>query len=296
MNSAALDLITRKWWRAVGRPVDLSGEHSWLDAPMASGALVRDGWLGDAAARAGGQVHEDVPGVGLIAHLSSLDGPGFDAADLTPVVRDFYEHTSDWRMEVWTGWRPAFQPGGALVSRLFGRRVEQLALPTRPLDVARGMDSRVSLITDATGAQSAAGWLRTLRATGEYVYSGCYSHRLLPGADRPSVHVAFPLESGNVQVFLRPDVDPDGSLWLRSEGGAFGVDGAYVVVEDGGSTYAAAVPIREEFHVYVDDEGVLRTDHELRLWSAEVVRLHYKLEPRTAAEPPAAVGGTDGLL
>jgi hypothetical protein len=53
-----------------------------------------------------------------------------------------------------------------------------------------------------------------------------------------------------------------------------------VVVEDGGSTYAARAPLREEFHVYVDDEGVLRTDHELRLWSAEVVRLHYKLEPR----------------
>ena len=103
---------------------------------------------------------------------------------------------------------------------------------------------------------------------------------MLPGADRPSVHVAFPLERGNVQVFLRPDVAADGSLWLRSAGEAFGSDGAYVVVADGGSTYAAAVPIREEFHVYVDDEGVLRTDHLLRLWSADVVRLHYKLEPR----------------
>ena len=30
--------------------------------------------------------------------------------------------------------------------------------------------------------------------------------------------------------------------------------------------------------MYVDEEGVLRTDHELRLWSAPVVRLHYKLE------------------
>jgi hypothetical protein len=29
--------------------------------------------------------------------------------------------------------------------------------------------------------------------------------------------------------------------------------------------------------VYVDGEGTLRTDHTLRLWSATVVRLHYKL-------------------
>ena len=36
-------------------------------------------------------------------------------------------------------------------------------------------------------------------------------------------------------------------------------------------------PIHERFHVYVDGEGVLRTDHELRMWAATVVRLHYKL-------------------
>jgi len=32
--------------------------------------------------------------------------------------------------------------------------------------------------------------------------------------------------------------------------------------------------------VYVDRDGVLRTDHELRMWSATAARLHYKLERR----------------
>jgi hypothetical protein len=81
------------------------------------------------------------------------------------------------------------------------------------------MDSRVAAILDADGEQHAAGWVRTLRSTGEFVYSGCYSTRTLPGADRPSVHVAFPLEAGNVQVFLRPSADPDGSLRLTSPAG-----------------------------------------------------------------------------
>jgi hypothetical protein len=52
------------------------------------------------------------------------------------------------------------------------------------------------------------------------------------------------------------------------------------VVTDHGRTHAARAPIHETFRVYVDAEGVLRTDHELRLWSARVVRLHYKLERR----------------
>jgi len=117
----------------------------------------------------------------------------------------------------------------------------------------------------------------TLRSNGEYVYSGCYSSRLLPGTHQPSVHVAFPVEAGNVQVFLRPSVRPGGALELSSRGGRFGEDGAYVVVTDRERTHAAQAPIRETFHVYVDAEGVLRTDHLLCLWRAPAVRLHYKL-------------------
>lgn len=278
-----LDRVTRLYWRATGRPVDLHDEHDWLDAPMNDGALVGDAWLEGAARAMGGSVEEGLDGAGLVPDMARLDGPTFRAADLRPEVRDFYEHTSRWRMEVWTQWAPLFQPGGELVSRLFGRRVQQLALPTRPLDVAHGMDSRVVCLRDAEGRQRAAGWIRTLRSTGEYVYSGCYGIRALPGTKQPSVHVSFPLEEGNVQVFLRPRALPDGSLELSSPAGPFGTDGAYVVVRDprgpDRDVYAARAPIHETFRVYVDREGVVRTDHELRLFRARVVRLHYKLEP-----------------
>lgn len=274
-----LDRITRAFWRAVGRPVDLEGEHAWLDAPMHAGPVIGDAWLADAAASYGGSIVDGDEGAGLLADMAALDGPGFQAADLRPEVRHFYEHTARWRMEVWTQWAPVFQPGGELVSRMFGRRVQQLALPTRPLDVAHGMDSRVTVLADGAGRQRAAGWIRTLRSTGEYVYSGCYSSRVLPGADRASVHVTFPLEQGNVQVFLRPRVLPGGDLELSSPAGRFGADGAYVVVRVGDGVHAARAPIHETFRVYVDRDGVLRTDHDLRMWAATAVRLHYKLEP-----------------
>ncbi|MEO6998264.1 MAG: hypothetical protein ABI112_09295 [Terracoccus sp.] len=54
-------------------------------------------------------------------------------------------------------------------------------------------------------------------------------------------------------------------------------------METRGRTHAARAPIHETFRVYVDSEGVLRTDHHLCLWSATVVRLHYKLVRRTRA-------------
>ncbi|WP_265443211.1 hypothetical protein [Flexivirga meconopsidis] len=271
-----LDRSTRLFWRAAGRPVDLTAEHAWLASPTSRSSRVGDDWLATAATALGGRV-ERRPDAGLLADLSALDGAGFSAAALHPDVRGFYEHTSAWRMEVWTQWNPLLQPGGAAVAALFGRRVQQLAIPTRPLDVAHGMDSTVAPIVDATGRQVAAGWLRTLRSSGDYVYSGCYSVRGLPGASRPSVHVAFPLEEGNVQVFLRPTVEAGGALRLTSPVGRFGTDGAYVVVRIGGRNHAARAPIHETFRVYVDDEGTLRTDHDLRFRSVPAVRLHYKL-------------------
>ena len=91
--------------------------------------------------------------------------------------------------------------------------------------------------------------------------------------------MAFPLESGNVQVFLHPSAQADGSLVLSSPPGAFGDNGAYVVVRDSREAHAARVPVHERFHVYRDHRGVLRTDHELRLNRALVLRLHYRMEP-----------------
>ncbi len=274
--AAVADRATRGYWRLTGRRVDPAGADAWLSAPIHGHSQVGDDWIADAAAELGGRTVTG-PDQGLLPDLAALDGPGFRAADLHPSVRDFYQATAGWRMDVWTQWSAPFRPLGAVVTRLFGRRVQQLALPTRPLDTARGMDSRVVAVLDADGRQRFAAWLRTLRATGEYVYSGCYTTTLLPGTDQPSVHVSFPLEQGNVQVFLRPAVLPGGALLLSSPPGRFGGDGAYVLVRHGPVHHAARVPLHEEFRVFVDDEGVLRTDHVLRLWSAAVLRLHYRM-------------------
>jgi hypothetical protein len=271
-----VDRATRAFWRHAGRRVDLDGAEHWLRAPVAAGSVVADDWLAAAASVDGAEIREGVPGAGLLPELAHLDGPGFRTGDLHPDVRHFYEHTSLWDMDVRIRWSAAFRPAGELVARHFGRRVRQLAIPTTRSDGALRMDSRVVVIARPDGTQRAAGWIRTLAATGDPVYSGCYSVRRLPGADRPSIHVAFPLEAGNVQVFLRPMTDGRGGLVLSSPGGRFGADGAYVLVAERG-TFAARVPLRERFHVYVDGDGVLRTDHILALWSAPAVRLHYRL-------------------
>jgi len=94
---------------------------------------------------------------------------------------------------------------GWLLSSLFADELQQLGLPCA---TRRGLrhDSRVVTVQDQKWYQLGAAWLRTLRSTGQTVYSGWYGTALLPRALRPSVRVMFPLPNGSVTVFLRPEV------------------------------------------------------------------------------------------
>jgi hypothetical protein len=47
--------------------------------------------------------------------------------------------------------------------------------------------------------------------------------------------------------------------------------------------------LKELFHVFVDDHGVLRCDHEMRFLGLPVLRLHYKMIRRQQSAG-AAVG------
>ncbi len=274
---SGLDLSTRLFWRIVGRPIDPAGADSWLSAPSNARGGIGDAWLD--VLDASGLVRAASADDGLLDDMAMLDGPAFASADVDPRVRDFYEHTASWRMEVWSQWSTAFAPGGEFIARGWGRRVQQLALPMRPLAVSRGMASDVRIVEDRNGHRVGAAWLRTLRSDGSKVYSGFYRVAAVPENDQPHVQVAFPLENGNVQVFLTPRNDPDGSFWLHSRSTAFGADGAYVAVHFGDRWYAARLPLRETFHVFTDREGVLRTDHWLRVGRWQALRLHYRLDP-----------------
>jgi hypothetical protein len=274
-----LDAVTRLWVRASGRTVDLDAAP-WLQGPTGGRDRVADQWLGAEAERLGAAIHAAAvagsgSGRGLLATMSALDRPGFAAADLAEPVRRFYERTSTWRLDAWAGWSPWAWPFGWAVAALFARRLDQLALPMRSLDLAHGMTSAVTpLVRD--GEQVGALWLRRLRRTGRIVFSGLYGVVPLPRTGQPVVRVAFPLPAGRLVVLLRPAVGAGGALVLTSGAGRWGDPGAYLVV-DGTRTRARRIPVHEEFRVYVDDEGVLRTDHRLDLGALPVLRLHYRL-------------------
>lgn len=274
-----LDAGTRVWVRATGRRVDLRSA-AWLDGPTGDVDRVGDRWFDREVARAGGRYAADGPGAGLLPTMAVLDAPGFAADALHPLVREFYENTSAWRLQVWAQWSPVAWPFGWLISSVFARRLEQLSLPLRPLEVAHGMTSEVRTALGPDGAPLGTVWHRRLRSTGRTVFSGWYGAVTPPAEARPCVRVVFPLPRGRLVVLLRPDVGDGGALVLTSGAGAFGAAGAYLVVHAPGRHrgWTRRIPVHERFRVHVDDEGVLRTDHDLHLGRLPVLRLHYRLD------------------
>ncbi|MDO5633712.1 MAG: hypothetical protein Q4G34_02385 [Micrococcus sp.] len=91
-------------------------------------------------------------------------------------------------------------------------------------------------------------------------------------------------QQGMAALVRRPTAHADGSFSLTSTPGRFGEPGAYVVVKVRGQHHAAKVPLHERFHLFVDDDGVLRTDHTLKLVRATAIRLHYRMT-RSGSRP-----------
>jgi hypothetical protein len=251
-------------------------EHPWLAGPVGSPSGIGDEWLTREAERIGGHVE---PGGGLLASFASLASTKFDPARVNTQIADFYEHTDRWRLDVEARWSPGAWPFGWMLSTVFARRLQQLALPLLAADTARGMESRVEVVVDDGGAQLGAAWIRTLRASSHTAYSGWYGVSQLPRATGPSVRVVFPLPNGHLTIFLAPMNDLSDGLVLTSPIAEFGDNGAYlVVVEDEGYARVRRAPIAEEFHLYFDRERQLRTDHAVRLWTLPVLTIRYELE------------------
>lgn len=260
------------------------GAESWLDGPVGD-AYIGDRWLAAYAKSVDAQVVDSTHS-GLLMSMSALNQPGFSADLLHPRVVEFYEATSDWRLDVWSRWSAWFRPVGLALAGLFARRLQQLNLPLDPMDSSRGMTSEVKPVVARDGSHLGTAWQRTLRANGQTVFGGYYGIVKLPTSNYPSIRVVFPLPNGSVTVFLRPENSGNGGLLLISDGSSWGEVGAYLVVRGTDDRlWSRRVPLPERFEIFVDDEGVLRADHYLQFLRWPVIHLHYRIEHESHREP-----------
>jgi hypothetical protein len=174
---------------------------------------VGTGYVGELAAALGGRHVPDAPDAGIVASLDDLAGPDFDPGAAHPLVREFYEHTTRFRLDIVPHWRAWIRPGYLLYRSAVARPLGQANVPMNQREALRGVRSRIDLV-EAPGRPVVRGWIRSFSDTDEPIYVGIYTTYRHEG--RGYVSVGFPLPQANFTATLLPIARAGGGLTLTS--------------------------------------------------------------------------------
>jgi hypothetical protein len=226
----------------------------------------------------GGTFRRNPPDVGILASLDSLEGPTFDPGLVHPLIREFYEHTSRFRLSIIPEWRSWMKPGYELFKRLVARPLGQAAIPSNIEEAQRGMVSTIDTIAlEGTEEIDIRGWIRTFADSGKPIYVGIYT--TFRHDDRGYVSVGFPIPSANFTATLLPHNAGEHDLELTSRT-ELAFPGHYLSSVDSerdALTVLKLLYFQEQIFVYVA-EGELKTDHSFYLAGQRFLTLHYEIE------------------
>jgi hypothetical protein len=226
----------------------------------------------------GGTFRRNPPDVGIVASLDALAGPMFDPARVDPLIREFYEHTSRFRLSIVPEWRQWMKPGYAAFKRVVAEPLGQAAIPSNIEEAQRGMVSTIDTIDlDGDEEIDIRGWIRTFADSGKPIYVGIYTTFRHEG--RGYVSVGFPIPSANFTATLDPRNAGDGELLLTSRSD-LPFPGHYLSSVDGerdALTVLKLLAFEEEIHVFVAG-GELKTDHSFALAGQRFLTLRYAIE------------------
>src|SRR3954452_1990965 len=226
----------------------------------------------------GGTFRRNPPDVGILASLDLLDGPTFHAQRVHPLIREFYEHTSRFRLSIVPEWRRWMKPGYEISKRLVAQPLGQAAIPSNIEEAQRGMVSTIDTIDlDGNDEIDIRGWIRTFADSGKPIYVGIYTS--FRHEDRGYVSVGFPIPSANFTATLEPCNAGDHDFLLTSQS-ELAFPGHYLSSVDSerdALTVLKLLYFQEQIFVYVAD-GELRTEHSFALAGQRFLTLHYEIE------------------
>jgi hypothetical protein len=286
--------------------------------PLASQTrYVGTGYVRTLAQALGGTYTPDVEDIGIVASLDDLAGPGgtepgrtepgrtepgrtepgrtepgrtepggtgpggppFDPGAVDPLVREFYEHTTRFALDIVPEWRLWVRPGYLLYRTLLARPLGQANVPMSQREAQRGVRSRIDTITRPDGTVI-RGWIRSAADTGEPIYVGIYTTYRHEG--RGYVSVGFPLPQASFTATLAPSARPGAGnrqgliLDSRSDLDQPGHYLTYIDPNNAELTTAAVRGFAERLDVYVEG-GELRAEHAFWVFGIPFLVLHYRM-------------------
>ncbi|HET9169085.1 MAG TPA: hypothetical protein VFN97_06600 [Actinospica sp.] len=220
----------------------------------------------------------DTRDVGIIGSLDELEGPQFEPAVVHPLVREFYEHTTRFKLDIIPKWRTWVRPGYLVYRTLLARPLGQANVPMNQREALRGVHSRIDTILPGKDDEPLLrGWLRSFADDDEPIYVGIYT--TYRHEDRGYVRVGFPLPEMNFTATLIPQHREDGGLTLSSTSLVSDQPGHYLTYvnrENGELTSAAVHGFAERLDVFVQD-GKLVAEHAFRVFGLPFLVLHYRI-------------------
>src|SRR6266545_169782 len=247
---------------------------------------VGTGYVRELAEVLGGTYVADAPDVGIVASLDELAGPQFAPAEVDPRVREFYEHTTRFTLDIVPAWRLWVRPGYLFYRYLVARPLGQANVPMNQSETQRGVLSRIDTIRlPQDDVVAIRGWIRSFVDNDEPIYVGIYT--TYRHAGRGYVSVGFPLPQASFTATLVPHARPGGGLMLssRSDLGQAGHYLTYIDPDTRELTTLAVPGFAEQLDVYVQDDE-LRAEHAFWVFGFPFLVLHYRLHRKPARRAP----------
>jgi hypothetical protein len=236
----------------------------------------------DLADELGARYTADAQDTGIVASLDALAGPELDPGQVDPLVREFYEHTTRFALDIVPQWRLWVRPGYLLYRSVVARPLGQASVPMNQREAQRGIRSRIDTVTGVDGAVSVRGWIRSFADDDEPIMVGLYTTYSHGG--RGYVSVGFPVPEGSFTATLAPRSRPDRGLTLTSrvDDGQAGHYLTYVDTSADELTALAVHGFEEQLDVFVED-GALRATHAFWVFGFPFLTLHYRITRKPTA-------------
>jgi hypothetical protein len=241
---------------------------------------VGTGYVQALAQELGAPYTADAQDTGIVASLDALAGPGFEPEQVDPLVREFYEHTTRFTLDIIPEWRLWVRPGYLLYRTVVARPLGQASIPMNQREAQRGIRSRIDTVSGIDGTVSVRGWIRSFADDDEPIMVGIYT--TYTHTDRAYVSVGFPLPEGSFTATLFPRSRPDRGLTLTSRVHD-GQAGHYLTYVDTAADELTALAVHgfeEQLDVFVED-GALRAEHAFWIFGFPFLTLYYRIARKT---------------
>ena len=249
--------------------------------PLGSQQIIGKSYFREVAKLSGATYAHNPPGVGLMENLDVLRGPRFDPQKVHPLIRDFYQSTSDYKITLQATWEPVAKIA-FLQYRKLAKIVGQTVFPVDENNTIV-LDSAIETLDfDHDSRPDVIGWVRTIIS--ENVEQPMYvaDYTTIRIGETGYIRAGFPGIGGALTATLRPEHVRQDGLLLKSihvEDDPY-VGFYYSQIDPCSKKYNTAFRLRtfgDEIELFVENDQ-LYAQHRFYFVGSRLLTLDYSFE------------------